>query len=317
MKAWRKIYVAVAGVGLLAALVVVGALPVPRMLAQSWAVPHWQTAAGGKAEFEVASVKKNVSADPPHSNVGLTNLDEASPNGGLLAAAKFSLAVYIGFAYKLTPSQEQLIALPKWAASEQFDIQARAGGNATRDQMRLMMQALLADRFKLAVHTETRQLPIFGMVLDKPGKTGPQLTRLPEDVPCAAGSAFAPAPAAPKQDDWFAPCAGLGILLVSGHLHAAGSNMTIEEIASHMQVASWPRLDRPVIDRTGLSGKFDFRIEFTPAFNGPAPVPNFQPDESGPTFVEALKEQLGLKLVPQTGPVEVLVIDHVEEPSEN
>jgi uncharacterized protein (TIGR03435 family) len=93
--------------------------------------------------------------------------------------------------------------------------------------------------------------------------------------------------------------------------------MTVASIADHLQVASWPPLDRPVFDQTGLSGKFDFRIEFTPAFNGPAPVANFQPDESGPTFMEALKEQLGLRLVPQTGPVEVLLIDHMEEPSEN
>jgi len=75
-------------------------------------------------------------------------------------------------------------------------------------------------------------------------------------------------------------------------------------------------LSRPVLDQTGLSGTLDFVIEWTPEFNGPPP-PNFQPDPSGPTFLEALKEQLGLKLQPQTGPVDVLVIDHVEEPSPN
>ncbi len=266
------------GVGALAMLVVVGVLPAQRLLAQSQAVPQWQTAAGGKAEFEVASVKQNVSADPPHSNVGLTNLDEAPPDGGLLAAAKFPLVLYIGFAYKLTPSQEQLITpqLPKWAASERFDIEARAGANATRDQMRLMMQALLADRFKLAVHTEARQLPIFGLVLDKPGKTGPQLTKLADDVPCAVSSASAPAPATPNQDGWFAPCGGIGSLDYPGRLRVASHNLTMGEIANYLGVTSRPPLDRPVFDQTGLSGKFDFRIEFTPGFNGPAPVPTFQ-----------------------------------------
>ena len=77
-------------------------------------------------------------------------------------------------------------------------------------------------------------------------------------------------------------------------------------------------LDRPVLDHTGLAGTFDFVLEWTPQLNGPLPPGvNFQPDESGPTFLQALKEQLGLKLETQTGPVEVVVIDHIEQPSEN
>jgi uncharacterized protein (TIGR03435 family) len=77
-------------------------------------------------------------------------------------------------------------------------------------------------------------------------------------------------------------------------------------------------VDRPVLDETGLTGKFDFVIEWTPQFDGPPPPGvNFQPDPTGPTFLEALKDQLGLKLVPQTGPVEVPIIGHIEEPSPN
>ena len=77
-------------------------------------------------------------------------------------------------------------------------------------------------------------------------------------------------------------------------------------------------MDRPVLDRTGLTGKFDFAIEFSPQPDVPsAPGANFQPDPIGPTFMEALKEQLGLKLEPLSGPFDVLVIDHVEEPSAN
>ena len=77
-------------------------------------------------------------------------------------------------------------------------------------------------------------------------------------------------------------------------------------------------VDRPVLDKTGLTGKFDFYMEFTPQINGPLPPGStFQPDESGPTFQQALKEQLGFKLEPQTGSVAVIVIDHVEPPSEN
>ena len=77
-------------------------------------------------------------------------------------------------------------------------------------------------------------------------------------------------------------------------------------------------MDRPVLDRTGLTGKFDFAIEFSPQPDVPsAPDANFRPDPTGPTFMEALKEQLGLKLEPLTGPFDVLVIDNVEEPSAN
>ena len=76
-------------------------------------------------------------------------------------------------------------------------------------------------------------------------------------------------------------------------------------------------IDRPVLDRTGLVGKFDFVLEFSPQQSGPRPPGAFQPDPTGPTFPEALKDQLGLKLVPQTGLVDVLVIDHIEEPTPN
>jgi len=94
--------------------------------------------------------------------------------------------------------------------------------------------------------------------------------------------------------------------------------MTMGQIASHLP--SGGTLDRPVLDQTGLNGTFDARMEFAPQvvprING-APLPDFTPDEAAATFLEALQEQLGLKLVSQTGPMDVLVIDHIEEPSPN
>ena len=103
--------------------------------------------------------------------------DSYSANGGLLSTTNLALVSYIGFAYKLTGNQTQSLGseLPKSIRGDRFDIQAHAPANTTKDQMRLMMQSLLADRFKLVVHTEKRQLPIFALVLEKPGKTGPQL----------------------------------------------------------------------------------------------------------------------------------------------
>ncbi len=153
--------------------------------------PQWQIDAGGKMEFDVASVKLDTaapSAETMHSNVSLTVGDVYSPNGGLLRATDFLLDDYLTFAYKMTSSQLTSLRpqLPKWAVTNRFDIEARAQGNPTKDQMRLMMQSLLADRFKLAFHYETRQLPVFKLVLLKPGKTGPQLQPHPADSPCSS-----------------------------------------------------------------------------------------------------------------------------------
>ena len=102
-----------------------------------------------------------------------------------------------------------------------------------------------------------------------------------------------------------------------GRVRVGARNVPMTMITTSMNVP-FTGVDRPVLDRTGLTGKFDFVMEFTPQFNGPLPPgANFQPDESGPTFLEALRQQLGLKLEPQKGPVDVIVVDHVEQPSEN
>ncbi len=93
--------------------------------------------------------------------------------------------------------------------------------------------------------------------------------------------------------------------------------MTMEAIANTFS-SRFFGVDRPILDKTGLTGKYDLVIDFVPQLNGPQPLGGDpQPDASGPTFLEALKEQLGLKLEPQTGPVDILVVDHAEEPSPN
>ena len=101
-----------------------------------------------------------------------------------------------------------------------------------------------------------------------------------------------------------------------GRVRTGARNVSMELIASSM--GDGDGVDRPVLDKTGLTGKYDFVIEFTPQLNGPLPPgATFQPDPNGPTFLEALKEQLGLKLEPDKGPVDVPVLDHIEEPSAN
>ena len=145
----------------------------PLLHAQS-TEPDWQTAAGGKMVFDVASVKANKSGDPSKSNFPWALGLFIPPMEDSSAVTNFRLSTYISFAYKMTNYQTEYVftQLPKWALVDRFDIQARAPANTTKDQMRLMMQSLLADRFKLVVHTETRQVPVFALVLVKPGKTG-------------------------------------------------------------------------------------------------------------------------------------------------
>ena len=221
------------------------------------------------------------------------------------------LNTLIAFAYELTgsPLRNFTFQLPYGLATERFDIEARAAGNPTKAQMRLMMQSLLADRFKLGLHFERRQLPIYDLVWDKPGEPGPQLT------PSTSGSCIETAPT----NEWVQPCGRIGIVWVSGHWHVAARDLSMTNFASLLEgFAHGSVQDSNVIDRTGGSGLYDLRMEFTPGANAlPLTPGTFTPDPNAPTFVQALKDQLGLKLLPQTGPVDMLILDHVEEPRLN
>jgi uncharacterized protein (TIGR03435 family) len=304
----------------LAGLVDAPRLRAQERTAQSPALPQWQIDAGGKMEFDVASIKPDTAEPSPASvstNVAMGPGDYYSPNGGLFSATNSPLYAYIAFAYKLSANQGRILRdqVPKWVLSDRFDIQARVDGNPTKDQMRLMMQSLLADRFKLVMHRETRQLPIYGLVLDKAGKLGSGLQPHSQTTPCSTDMGPMPAPGAAIPTTVVA-CGGIQGMPGStpGRMALGARNVNLELFANSLPGLG--NVDRPVVDKTGLNGTFDLHIEFTPQFNGPPP-PDFKPDPDGPTFLEALKEQLGLKLEPQTGPVDVLVLDHVEEPSPN
>jgi bla regulator protein BlaR1 len=276
-------------------------------------VPEWQSAAGGKMAFEVASVKPSKGAFTPPV-FPLDSGDAYTPTGGRFKA-DFPVWVYIQFAYKISPTDDQrifmLAHLPKWVASDRFSIEARAEGNPTKDQMRLMMQSLLADRFQLAVHFETHDTPVLGLALIKPGKTGPNLRLHADGPPCDTPIAGA-AQIFPPRCDVFA------MILKPGGTRMLGSrNITIDQVAGSLSTPG--RLGRPVVDQTGLTGRFDFTIEWVPEPNGPPPPSGAAApaDPSGPSFQEALHDQLGLKLEAARAPVRTLVIDKVERPSEN
>ena len=158
--------------------------------ANSNTTPAWQMVAGGHMEFEVASVRPAGPGARFRTNLGLNIEDEPIPLGGRFSATA-SLGGYIALAYKFLPIGPQSDAvfghLPMWATTDLFTIEAKASmANPSKDQMRLMMQSLLADRFKLAIHFETHDVPVMALVLVKPGKLGFRLRPHSQGPPCDA-----------------------------------------------------------------------------------------------------------------------------------
>jgi uncharacterized protein (TIGR03435 family) len=169
-----------------------------------------------------------------------------------------------------------------------------------------MIQSLLEDRFKLVMHQETRQLPEYALVMSKAGKMGPKLQPHRTDTKCVEVPVGQPNPPIVPGAALMAPCGGLrapGDDLV-------GQNVTMGKLANTLSVL----VDRDVVDRTGLNGTFDLTLHFQRA---ELDDPNASDPSGPPSIFTALQEQLGLKLESTTGPVNVLVIDHVEQPSEN
>ena len=274
--------------------------------------------ASATPKFDVASIKPNSSASQPNSNFPLGPGDVYIRNGGFFSAAGFPLTTYIFFAYKLNGNQAQYVLpqLPDWTKTERFDIQARADGNPSKDQMRLMMRSLLEDRCKLGTHYEGREVPVFAFVLLKNGKTGPQLRPHLDSSPCPTEQPTSSTPAI--VDGLLAFCNGIYPLPPSaaGRVRFGGRRVTIGFIADTFSAGT--NLGRPMIDQTGLGGTFDFTLEWMLERRGP-PLPggDAEPDSASLSFEDALREQLGLRLQAQKGSVSVLVIDHVEHPSAN
>jgi uncharacterized protein (TIGR03435 family) len=270
-----------------------------------------------KMEFEVASVRENRTGETPYSNFPLNQGPQFDSKGGLLMAKDQLLLSYIVFAFKPDMFQIQRFRdqLPAWTRTR-YDIEARANGNPTKDEMRLMMQSLLQERFHLIFHHETREEPTYAMELVNPGTLGPRIKAHPPDDPdCAKDSIPKPLPGA------FNPLACGASASVApkspGNVAVAGYNVTMNAIALGLGGAA-SLTDRQVIDRTGLTGTYDFTLEFAPEQALTA-----RPDDSadfgpgGPSFTKAVKDQLGIKMIPQKLPVDVIVVDYIEKPSEN
>lgn len=287
-------------------------------------IPSWQSLAGGHMEFEVASVRPGDPGSSRRSNMAMNTEDYLEPTGGLFTA-NHPLSAYITFAYKLSLTQDQLKAfldsLPKWATTQMFAIQARASSSSpTKDQFRLMMQSLLAERFKLASHVEQRTVPVFALTVVKPGTLGPNLRphssgpscNAPTSESFAVPSSDSGTPAS-GSDAFPFNCGKFNLVPRPNNMVVTSSrDVTMAAIARWLTELGPADLKRPVVDQTGLNERFDFALRW-----GFVPPNSSQPEFEGATFERALKEQLGLYLKPTTAPVSFFVVDHVELPSAN
>jgi uncharacterized protein (TIGR03435 family) len=271
-----------------------GPMPLPLNLGRAtvetaWVIPDppapvKRMAADADPAFEVASIK-------------LSRPDEQGKHYGAkgrqFSTNNTSLDDLIIIAYGLHP--KQIAKGPSWMSSERYDILAEPNGEGQPNdaQWKIMLQKLLADRFKLSFHREKQQLSVMAITVEK---NGPKLTKSTGD-PNDASSIL---------------LRGLGNLMAR--------NATIVDFAQVMQAVV---IDRPVVDQTGITGKYDFTLLWMPnetqfanmpAFTSVAPADN---GNAPPDLYKAMQQQLGLKMESTKAPVDVLVIDHVEEPSPN
>jgi uncharacterized protein (TIGR03435 family) len=247
--------------------------------------------------FEVATVKLNTSNTP--RNFWLDP-------GGRLTITSFTLRDLIRVSYGSDETKlqttDQFIGGPSWLGVDRFDIAAKTGGDVYPGQpggsARLlgMLRKLVTERFHLVVHSDVREMRIYRLALaNKGGTLGPQLHHSTIDCPAPKPDE---APAPPDPVRW---CGFRGV--GSGVL--TGQGVTVVQMATIF--SGYPEVRRPVIDRTGLTGTFDLRLESAPG----------DTSQTGTSDFTAMREQLGLKLESTKGFVEVLVIDHAERPHED
>jgi uncharacterized protein (TIGR03435 family) len=252
--------------------------------AQTSATPPKMMAADADPSFEIATIKPNSS--------GIPIMQDLRIDGRRFVTRNSSLGDLIAFAYKV--QVKQIVGAPDWLNQDRYDVIGAPSGDGTPSmtQVGTMVQRLLEDRFKLTFHHETREMPAYVLSV---AKNGPKLTppASPGPLPTIG---FRPAPN------------GLTLLDLNG---------TLSAFASVLQIMV---LDRPVVDQTGIAGRFDVQATFTPdesEFKGQMMVPPTDAASAAPSLVDAVQQQLGLKLSAQKAQVDVISIDHVEKPSPN
>ncbi len=266
-----------------------------------------QAPGAGRPRFEVASVKPS----PP----GAPGQSLRRPPNGQFTASNIPLRDIIALAFGVQEFPWRLDGVPDWAAAERFDIVARAAAAVppvrpgSPDPILMMVRTLLEERFRLAIHAENREMPVYALVLARPGTLGPDLKK--SEVDCdaiqaarvTAGARGEPAP--PPVAANGRPLCGFGG--VQGGGPGAPGGIQAGGIPMWQLANLLPRfVERTVIDRTGLEGYYAWQLRFSPPRAA---------DQSGGSIFTALQEQMGLKLEATRAPVEVWVVDRVERPT--
>jgi uncharacterized protein (TIGR03435 family) len=232
-----------------------------------------QVPGAAQLSFEVASIRPNNSG----SGSSGTSINE----GGRFIATNVTVKTLLIRAYKL--QEYQLIGGPPWLGTDHYDISAKPEDKASEDEVIEMMKILLAERFKLKVHHETRELPVYVLSV---GKNGSKLKPNTDGGNNNSSKTF------------------------RGKITC--QNLPLEMIVILLS----NQLDRPVVDKTGLAGNFDLQLEWSPEASRPT-TEDAGTDRSGPSMFTAIQEQLGLRLEATKGPVDVIVIDDLDRPSDN
>jgi len=280
-----------------------GAVAIAMFLAVTVVVVFGQPSA--RPKFEVASVK-------PSEGQGLQSVRPLP--GGLNADA--TVRRMMQNAYNLQPYQ--IAGGPDWVNSERFEVDAKAGGSASRAQLFLMLQSLLEERFQLRTHRETREMPVYALVAARSGLKLPP----PKEGGCVEPAADTPSEwaggrmAVPISSARPLPLCGVAnVGLQFDGPHMQGGRVLMPEFVRMLSLI----MGRTVIDRTGFTARFDFQMDFQADETTPAlpPPPPGALESRNPSIQTALQEQLGLRLESTKGPVDVVVIDRVERPAAN
>ena len=256
-------------------------LPLAALLAQSSAqVPQ-------DLRFEVASLKAATNA-PPNGFFGI----RPAPGGQRYEASSCPIRMMIQVAYRVKP--EQIVGGPGWLDTDRFDMEAKADKPSSADELHRMLINLLVDRLQLKFHHEKKEMALYALV---PGKGEPKLTRHQ---------------AANAGDPWIDQSQEKFL-----HIKLKATSVPMDYVAYRLSLL----MDRPVVDMTNIHGDYDFELSFTRELPSNFPeggkINGEDPDTSGPTIFEAVKQQLNLEMKAQKGPVDVIVIDHVEKPVGN
>jgi uncharacterized protein (TIGR03435 family) len=288
--------------------------------------------------FDVASVKPAAPIVGGRMMVRMQG-GPGSPDPGQITYTNVALKNVLTIAYNVRSYQ---ISGPSWLDSERFDIMAKIPKDTSKEDFQLMLQNLLAERFKLKLHRESKDMPIYALVVGKNGvkmKETPKEEKPAQDMAGAPNAnTFAGPPEIKTGKDGMPvmPRGGMGgrggmiMMGMGGKMKLAGSKQQVTAIAEMLS----NQLGRPVVDQTGLTANYDYELEFAPDESTrmpgmmgamPPPPPDgggagapSAPEGSGPSLMTALQEQLGLKLESKKGPVALLVVDSMEKvPTEN